>query len=151
MPTLSRPHRSGFQLSATTARYCQWLFAVGIWLFLYAAFAPTADSAVRKMKEKVYQEIWCLREGGVLEARQIDKTRVDCLTQHHAIEFDFGNKWAEAIGQALHYALMTGRAPGIVLILERDSDVKYWNRMNAVIEKYQLNIKTWKMSPDDFL
>lgn len=45
-----------------------------------------------------------------------DGTRCDCITATHAIEFDFAHKWAEAIGQSLHYAGLTGKRAGIVLI-----------------------------------
>ena len=45
-----------------------------------------------------------------------DRTRVDCLTDAHAVEFDWCNKWAEAVGQALYYARSTGRMPVVVLI-----------------------------------
>ena len=47
-----------------------------------------------------------------------DFTRVDCLTDKYAVEFDFANKWAESIGQALHYQLMTGKKAKVVLSLE---------------------------------
>ncbi len=53
---------------------------------------------------------------GQIEYRLSDKTRVDCLTDTHAIEYDFQHKWAEAIGQSLHYSLMTGKKAGITLI-----------------------------------
>jgi hypothetical protein len=46
-----------------------------------------------------------------------DGTRCDCLTDVHAIEFDFGNNWAEAVGQSAYYALQTNRKAGIVLVL----------------------------------
>jgi hypothetical protein len=60
-------------------------------------------------------------------------TRCDCLTDTHAIEFDFGNKWAEALGQSSYYSLQTGRKPGIVLILENMKDRRYWIRLNTTI------------------
>lgn len=72
-----------------------------------------------------------------------DRTRCDCLTESHAIEFDFGNKWAEAIGQSLHYSLQTGKRAGIVLILERKKDYKYWIRLVLVIEHFNLPIDIW--------
>ena len=78
---------------------------------------------------------------------QANKTRVDCLTKDYAIEFDFGSKWAESIGQALYYSIQTGKKPGIVLILEKESDIKYWVRLNTVIEHSDLNIKTLTMAP----
>ena len=40
------------------------------------------------------------------------------MTSCHAVEFDFANKWAESIGQALHYQYMTGKKAMVVLILE---------------------------------
>ena len=35
-----------------------------------------------------------------------------------AVEFDFANKWAECIGQALYYGQKTNRTPACVLIIE---------------------------------
>ena len=72
-----------------------------------------------------------------------DRTRCDCMTDTHAIEFDFGVKWTEAIGQALHYAIHTGKRAGIVLILESKKDRKYLIRLNSVIQHYKLPIDTW--------
>ncbi len=98
--------------------------------------------------EKWYQEKWCAEQKGRVEVRLPDKTRCDCLTDEYAIEFDFGPKWAEAIGQSLYYSIQTGKKPGIVLILESDKDYKYWIRLNTVIDEYHLSIKTWIMRPD---
>jgi hypothetical protein len=95
--------------------------------------------------EKWYQENWCREQSGQIEAILPDKTRCDCLTHDHAIEFDFGPKWAEAIGQALYYGLQTGKQPGIVLIIRQPSDYKYWLRLNSTIEHYHLPIQTWKI------
>lgn len=33
-----------------------------------------------------------------MEYKNHDKTRVDCLTETHAVEFDFAKKWAESSG-----------------------------------------------------
>jgi hypothetical protein len=67
------------------------------------------------------------------------------LTQSHAIEFDFASKWAEARGQSLYYSLQTGKRAGIVLILEKSKDYRYWIRLNTTIEHFNLPIDTWKM------
>ncbi len=48
-----------------------------------------------------------------------DKARVDCVTDTHAIEFDFAKKWGESIGQALYYATILNKQAGIVLIMEK--------------------------------
>ena len=47
-----------------------------------------------------------------------DGTRCDILIDTHAIEVDFADKWAEAVGQSLNYAIQTGKKAGIVLVLK---------------------------------
>ena len=99
--------------------------------------------------EKYYQERWCAEQKGQAEVVLPDKTRCDCLTATNAVEFDFGKKWAEAIGQAIYYSVQTGRKAGIVLILEGQDDYKYWIRLNTVIKQHNLNVDTWIMRPGD--
>ena len=105
----------------------------------------TPTLAAHKYPEKWYQQKWCEAVGGQVEAVMPDGTRCDCLTETHAIEFDFGPKWAEAIGQALYYGLQTGKRPGVVLILETEKDYKYWLRLNTTIKHYKLPIDTWSV------
>ncbi|MCQ2754320.1 MAG: hypothetical protein MJ231_04635, partial [bacterium] len=52
--------------------------------------------------ESSYQHAWCSEHNGIEEYENSDFTRVDCLTDDYAVEFDFANKWAESVGQALH-------------------------------------------------
>ena len=107
----------------------------------------TPAQAKRLHYEKYYQERWCKANNGQVEVVLPDRTRCDCLTDTHAIEFDFGNKWAESIGQALYYSIQTGKRAGVVLILEKQSDYKYWIRLNTIIDHYHLPIDTWKVGP----
>jgi len=67
------------------------------------------------------------------------------VTDKHAIEFDFGNNWAEAVGQSSYYSIQTKKKAGIVLILETMKDRRYWNRLNTTIEHFNLPIDTWKI------
>ncbi len=113
-------------------------------------FLPGQDlTAGHIHKEKVYQTVWCRRAGGEMEVRQNDKTRVDCLTREYAVEVDFGPKWAEAIGQSLYYSLKTGKRGGVVLILEKENDEVYLQRLKMVVEQYGLEIKIWSIRPQD--
>ena len=59
--------------------------------------------------------------------------------------FDFGNNWAEALGQSSYYSMQTKKKPGIVLILETIKDRKYWIRLNTTIEHFNLPIDTWNI------
>lgn len=72
-----------------------------------------------------------------------DKTRVDCLLDEYAIEVDFARKWAEAIGQSLHYAAKANKEAGILLIINKESDCKFIGRVKGVIDNYKLPIKVW--------
>lgn len=79
-----------------------------------------------------------------------DGTRCDCLTDTHAIEFDFGNGWAESVGQGLYYSTMTNKKAGVVLILESKKDRKYWNRLNTTIEHFDMSIDTWNVGDEAY-
>lgn len=92
------------------------------------------------VKEKDFQNTSCR---GEIEFILPDRTRVDCLTDSHAIEFDFGTKWAEAVGQSLYYAFQTNKKAGIVLIFKKPEDVRYHHRLMSVIEHNKLNIDVW--------
>ncbi len=97
--------------------------------------------------EKDYQNAWCTQNNGATEITLYDKTRVDCVTKTHAIEFDFAKKWKEAIGQSLYYSIVLKKIPGIVLIIEDpQKDSKYIKRLQKVTDKY--NITVWTITPD---
>lgn len=83
-----------------------------------------------KHNESSYQHAWCSAQNGIEEYQNKDYTRVDCLTDEYAVEFDFANKWAESIGQALHYQYMTGKKGKVVLILENPGkEMVYFKRV----------------------
>ncbi|MBC2594927.1 hypothetical protein H5P28_11730 [Ruficoccus amylovorans] len=67
-----------------------------------------------------------------------DRTRCDLLTEDYAIEIDFAPKWAEAVGQSLHYASMTGRRAAVILILTRPGDTRYVQRVRRMVAHYNL-------------
>lgn len=120
-------------------------------LLALALLLPAPAEAAHRYQEKVYQGWWCAERGGVIEVIQEDGTRVDCLTTTHAVEFDFAAKWAEAIGQALHYGRTTGKRGAVVLILEDGKDVDYWARLVADIYHYQLPVDLWTVTAGDYL
>ena len=64
---------------------------------------PSPLFAIREHPEKWYQEKWCEEQKGRVEVVLPDGTRCDCVTDTHAIEFDFGNNWAEAIIMSIPY------------------------------------------------
>lgn len=105
--------------------------------------------AKRLYSEATYQKAWCDKRGGVMEYELPDKCRVDCLLPDMAVEFDFANKWAECIGQALYYGRQTNRQPACVLIMERgEKDLKYLYRLRRVAYKKGVKLKTFTMKPE---
>lgn len=107
--------------------------------------SPSPLLAAHVHPEKFYQNQWCNDHGGQQEVVLDDGTRIDCLTDTHAIEFDFAPKWAESVGQSLHYALKTGKKPGIVLIMENPKDIRHLRKLQTLSEKY--NFTVWTTSP----
>ncbi len=79
-----------------------------------------------KLKEKDYVNQYCK---GIKEYTLPDRTRIDCLTDEYAIEFDYAKKWAESIGQSLYYAKKTGKKPAVAIIMSCENDRKYIKRI----------------------
>jgi hypothetical protein len=114
----------------------------------YLPQPPKKAPRGHKHYEKWYQERWCRQEGGEVEVRLHDGTRVDCLTDTYAVEFDFASKWAESVGQSLYYSRVTGRKPGIVLIMERPvRERRYLARLKKAVKG--LDITVWTVGPED--
>lgn len=97
-----------------------------------------------KMHEKDYVNKYC---SGIKEYILPDKTRIDCLTDEYAIEFDFAKKWAESIGQSLYYAKMTGKKPAVAIITSGKQDLKYINRIKEADER----ITIFEIPTEDYL
>ena len=110
-----------------------------ILLLLLIALTPFAN-AKRIQPEAAYQAYFAEKVDGETEVTCGDGTRCDILTDTHAIEVDFANKWGEAIGQSLNYGLQLNKRAGIVLIIEHKSEYKHFVRINSIIEHHGLNI-----------
>lgn len=96
----------------------------------------------RVHSESSYQHLWCKMNAGIEEYQNEDFTRVDCLTKTHAVEFDFANKWAEGVGQSLHYQRMTGKKAKVVLILENPKkEMVYFERVKALGDIHNFDVE----------
>lgn len=104
-------------------------------IFLLCLLFTCPALAQHKKTEREYVVRYC---HGAREFKLADNTRVDCLTDEYATEFDFAPKWAEALGQSLHYARMTGRLPAIYIIMETQTE-RFVGRLTPLCD--DLNIK----------
>jgi len=93
--------------------------------------------------EAFYSDKFCKEMSGKSEHVLKDLSRVDCLTDTHAFEFDWadGMKVYEAIGQSLYYASETGKDPGIYLLVRKKNSEKHIRKVKRVIETFELPIK----------
>lgn len=83
-----------------------------------------------------------------VDYRLWDGTRVDMLNDTYAWEVDWArsDKWAEAIGQSLYYAQVTGRKPGIILIIKQQSEERYVYRCAVICAKVGIELCVEKYS-----
>ena len=118
-------------------------------LFLILILVSGAAHAKRLHLEKEYRSVWCNAHNGVMEYTLSDKTRVDCLTDSYAVEFDFACKWAECLGQAIYYGRQTGKQAACVLIMENgEKDLKYLYRLRRSAYRKGVNVRTFTMKPE---
>lgn len=125
-------------------------------IYLGAACLLLLDASVavaKPQKEAYYTEIWCDANNGKENVRSPQNTYVDCLTREYAVEVDFDTKWAECIGQALHYAVQFNRRPACLVIL-RNIDGKtrrsYLERLESTIDGYGLGIVIFIIEAKDY-
>mgnify|MGYP000737041346 FL=1 len=104
-------------------------------------FSSLSVSALEN--EDYYNRQFCTEESGQAEYRLSDLSRVDCLTDTHAFEADWadGLKVYESIGQSLYYSAETGKQPGILLLIRKNSFEKHVRKVKRVIERWNLPIK----------
>lgn len=113
-------------------------------LIIIVFFLPSVALSAHKHPESYYQGKWCRERGGTTEQVLPDGTRADCTTPANIIEFDFDTKWAESLGQALHYSQQTGKRAGIVLIMEHGGK-RHMKALTSTIEHFHLPVDVWEM------
>ena len=100
------------------------------------------------MSEAEYQKQWCAKHNGEIDYKTQDKTTVDCLTDTYSVELDLAEKWVQAMRKSRDQSLSTGKAPGVVLILQNSADEKHLFKIREVVEKRRLGIKIWTVGRD---
>ena len=118
---------------------------LAVFSIFYEDFEPfvsqfeTPQKQINKSKllEADYVKMHCK---GEIEHVLNDKTRIDCLTDSYACEFDFAKKWYEGVGQALWYSEKTGKKPCLALILKTKEDYKYYNRAQELCDKQGIKL-----------
>ena len=85
---------------------------------LLATLALTASvSAEERWLEANYRDALCA--GMRMEVTLSRQSRADCVSDTHAIEVEWADKFKEGVGQALTYAYESTLIPGVILICRR--------------------------------
>lgn len=116
-----------------------------IFILLFLLISLTAFS--QKQHEKYYQNLIAERMHGRTEVVLNDRTRADIVTDTFAIEVDFAHKWAESIGQSLHYAHKLHKKAGIILILDGQKDDRFVQILMP--DAIELGITVWVVLTTD--
>jgi len=118
---------------ATTVVACALLVAASV--FVAAADGPAIEpelAACRRLAPKYDAEP---------EVTLWDNTRVDLLTPTEAIEVDWPQKYAEAVGQATWYAIATNRRPAVILLVrDLDREARHIYRATAVCRELDIKL-----------
>ena len=93
--------------------------------------------------ESAHQRALC--QGLRLEVALPNGSRADCLSATHAIEVEFSENWAEALGQALPYAGSTGLRPGVFLVCRQSPKncMAHRLRLEEAIAAWKLPVDVW--------
>jgi hypothetical protein len=76
------------------------------------------------------------------QVRLSDGSIADMVTSDYAIEVEWAPKWKESIGQSELYATLSGKLPGVILLVEYPVvEQKYVDRCTSVCSK--MGIKMW--------
>ena len=101
----------------------------------YPAGAMSSDTA---------PEQWCAQMGGENHFQLQGEAPIHCLTDQYAIEAMPAHRWAEAIGLTLYYAELTGREPGVVLLMqEGEQDTPHLLRLLGAIKASPKRWRVW--------
>jgi len=119
------------------------LLFIGMLLIAASLFSQT------RQRESYYQDSFAVIVKGETEVVLSDRTRVDIVTNTHAIEVDFAEKWAESIGQTLHYqGMMDNKKAGVLLIIEGKEEERFIDRLVGVAAKHEIDVWVWDWTSD---
>ena len=109
--------------------------------FVIAVFAAFIVGTADAYDEDFYNTDFCWSVGGVDESRSIPGSRIDCETDEIVYEADWASfKMFEGIGQSLYYSSMTGKTPGLLLIIKDDHGPKHVAKAKIIIDTWDLPI-----------
>ncbi len=101
------------------------------------------ESDLLQSHEADYRDRLCV--GMETEVSLDNGSRADCLSDTHAIEVEFSEKWPEGLGQALSYSSSTGLKPGIFLVCRQGAEncLRHRLRLDEALAAWKLPVDVW--------
>ena len=110
-------------------------------VIISAAAPPTYETSIAKRLAPKYH--------AKLEVRLWDGARADLVSDKVAWEVDWAKKWAEGVGQALYYAQVLEKEPGVILLTkDRKSDARYIYRCQTVCAAKGIRLRIEEVNED---
>ena len=129
-------------------------FYILLWMFgstfsqeEQSVIAPPAAGANEPEWSRYVARQWGLNPEEVCEYLLPEGSRVDVITNDTAWEVEWAYNHYEAVGQALHYSIWSGRKPGIVLLMRSGiADDRALFRTKTICIKYDIKLRVVKVS-----
>ena len=124
------------------------------WIAISALAISALTNSVSLGQEHLERDFQARFCAGLLQNRYLQNgTYVDCISSTHAIEVEFSQKWAEAIGQALMYASELERRPGIILICRPETNesvcLKHAYLIEQTVTYWRIGMSVWYCTEPD--
>lgn len=115
-------------------------FSLFLLVVLMAVIGAVMCETTTQGQERKYQHMYAEIIQGETEVVLKDGTRADIVTDTHVFEVDWMDKWAEGLGQALHYATVTGKRAGLILLCKKLDNIDKVCYIYAIKDKYKLDL-----------
>jgi len=114
-------------------------------LFILSLTAQAAETITLPVKQTDFEKVWKAaladKIGNVFSETRVNYGRVDITTDKEVIEIDRHNKFHQGIGQALHYALATGKDPVLALMLDKKNiDPQKTSFIEKLCKRYKIRV-----------
>jgi len=113
---------------------------------IIAVIALALPASAQSFSERAIQECACT--GMELEVPTGIGTRIDCLSETHAIEVEALQDWIESIGQSLHYAARSNRKAKVLFFCEQEQGAcnRHWLAFQETVSQFDLPIESEMVS-----
>jgi hypothetical protein len=108
---------------------------------------PALAQDTERRAEAYFEQRFC--QGMQLDLQLGEQRRADCLSDTHAIEIDWHDKWREAVGQALAFSARTKLVPGVALVCRSDQGhcLAASASVRETLEHHHIRASLWDCLP----